>query len=1133
MKVITLLFILIFNFVAFSQEIIINEVSSINSTAWMDENYENPDWIELKNISSSDVNLKNYRISDKDKYDKAWVLPDTILKPNEVILLSASDGAYNSSGKYVIETGGVGIVPGYDEDGFTYLYMEYEGDFVAEFDFTSMRNVGMFGAAGITFKEELTDEAKYFGVYNLQRDRYSYALMRRTEVGKGTEVDYSYHHNINPWGLIRLERTGNTIIAYDIENGYDWREFARFEASFKGKGYIGLGFTTSKMTEIGKFTFSSFKLNGEAVSIDSFNHIDIDVVEPSRFYKSNEIHTDFKLSRSGETITLWDADGNIEHSLEVPAQNVDISYARKDNGQMLLSYPATPGLENKNFYNGRCDIPILETNGGFFDSAKEISFEIKSGETIYYTLNGDEPTNSSKLYSSPFTINHTTVVRAKAFATGKLPSKTLTRTFFIDDQYTLPVVSMATDSLNIWDPEKGLFSEPNLYWPNDKLGHFEIWNKDGQLEMYSDGTMRLHGQRSRRFEQKSIRFHANAISDSTDYSHPFFGNGSYKKYEKILFRNGGTGWTSAILTDAFAHQILAKIPDLTTSRYRAAISYLNGKFYGLVNMREKVDEDLLAEQFDISEESVNFAEDDLSAGNGTSGDFYSDLTDIMAMDMNSDQAYQFVADNFDLDNLYSYLASQIFICNIDWPWKNVKYWMSEELDGKWRFLPHDMDYTFGCSAAAWEFDIFKLLKDDQFYPNFIRKLWENQKIKDGTINRICDLMNSVFLPENTKPVLEKMILEIKDYIELQHNTYEESADLWAHSMDRMRAFADRRAFRLREHMYSYFNCGDSALVHLDVNDNTAGYIKLNSLTVNEFPWNGFYFSGVPITVEAVANPGHNFLKWSNPKYGNNPKITVNPEDAMTLFAIYDVSAEPKAVVINEIMYKAAENHDTGDWIELYNPNDESVDLSFWALTDSNPDNIYTFPTSTILDAKSYIVITRNGDDFEKYHNDIDYLDNMEFGLSDDDAVKLYSINGELVDSVDYNSKIPWPTEADGTGASIELVKPERDNSLGVNWKASLNLYGTPGRKNSIDTGVTVDSKKQFRVFPNPVSTYISVRANGMDLWYRIIDKTGKIVLEGNFSYATTINTQNLSIGSYILEVLGDGMRKSLPIVVVR
>ncbi len=1133
MKWFIILFIFSFPLFSFAQNIVINEVSSINSSAWIDEDYDSPDWIELKNIGQSPINLNEYRISDKDDAAKAWVLPDTTLNPNDIILISASDKSYNSSGKYVIEADGSGIVPTHDEDGFAYLYMPFAGDFVAEFDFSSMRNTGTFGAAGITFKEELTDEAKFFGVYNLRQDRTTYGLMRRTELEKETEIDYSYHHNVYPWGLIRLERKGGTIIAYDKENGFEWREFARFDGAFKQNGYLGLGFSSAKLEKQGKFTFSSFKVNGEEIDIESLDLIDIKLVKASKLYKSNEVHTDFKLSRSGETLTLWNAAGDVEDQLTVPAQNVDISYARVENGEMKLSYPSTPNAENDNFYVGRCEIPTLKTNGGFFEHSAVVSFNSKSGETIRYTLDGSEPTDKSITYAIPLEIKKTSVLRAKAFADNKLPSKTLTRTFFIGVDNSLPFISMATDSLNLWDEDTGLFIDKNLYWPNDKLGHFEIWNKEDELEMYSDGTMRLHGQKSRRFEQKSIRFHANSISDSTEFTHPFFGNESYKSYNKILFRNGGTGWSSAIITDAYACTLLKDMPSVIVGNSRAGVSYLNGKFYGIVNIREKVDEDLIAEKYNISSESINFIEDEFVAGNGSAGDFYNDYMKIMSMDMNTDEAYKYVADNIELDNLYDYLASQIFICNIDWPWKNVKYWMSEELDGKWRFVPHDMDYSFGCSAAFWEYDIFPLIQEDKTYPNFIRKLWENRQLKEETINRICDLMNSRFLPENTRPILEIMEEEVEPYIQLQKDTYAESAEDWHYSMDKMRAFADRRAFRLKEHMTKYFNCGDSALVHLDLNNKEAGYVRVNSLTLKSFPWSGFYFTDVPITIEAVAYPGHKFLKWSDDKYGTNPKITFKPDEILNLIAIFDKSEEALQIVINEIMYKASDDHDTGDWIELYNPNTSSVNLSNWQLTDSNPDNIFTFENGTMMAPESYLVIARKGDDFSKYHHDIEYLDDLGFGLSDEDAVKLYNETGDLVDSVEYTASVPWPTSADGTGLSIELIDTKYDNSLGENWAASLNINGTPGSTNSVDTSISTVGLSAIQVYPNPSSDYLFIRTKMENFGYKIYSMQGELIAQDKSHYLEIIDCHDLPVGTYYIEVMSDNESLSLPFVVIR
>ena len=90
-----------------------------------------------------------------------------------------------------------------------------------------------------------------------------------------------------------------------------------------------------------------------------------------------------------------------------------------------------------------------------------------------------------------------------------------------------------------------------------------------------------------------------------------------------------------------------------------------------------------------------------------------------------------------------------------------------------------------------------------------------------------------------------------------------------------------------------------------------------------------------------------------------------------------------------------------------------------------------------------------------------------------ELIKLTNAEGLVVDSLTYDDKAPWPIEADGEGATLELLDPESDNSLGENWKASVG-HGTPGRKNSVVTSLDEINKviipEKFSLsqnFPNP------------------------------------------------------------------
>ena len=191
-------------------------------------------------------------------------------------------------------------------------------------------------------------------------------------------------------------------------------------------------------------------------------------------------------------------------------------------------------------------------------------------------------------------------------------------------------------------------------------------------------------------------------------------------------------------------------------------------------------------------------------------------------------------------------------------------------------------------------------------------------------------------------------------------------------------------------------------------------------------------------------------------------------DTVTIFQI-----NPVSIVINEINYNSADSLDTEDWVELYNPNDFFVDISGWYFKDEDDNHIFVFPDKTIINQKDYLVLCRSQSKINHFFPEVNnYVGDFDFGLSGSgELIRLFDIAGNLIDSLVYDDDPPWPIEADGSGATLELLHPSLDNSLAKNWDASTN-HGTPGKQNSVYTGVVENQvqPRQFRIYqnyPNP------------------------------------------------------------------
>lgn len=151
----------------------------------------------------------------------------------------------------------------------------------------------------------------------------------------------------------------------------------------------------------------------------------------------SELHTNFKLSGSGEYLALLDEDGNVvtEFNPAFPEQQTDVSYGYFNNAYINFSEP-TPGADNEESGKAIIPAPGFSKTHGFFDT--EFSLEITSDVQdckIYYTTDGSEPSASNgTIYSSPVSITTTSVVRAVSIVGNQTPGSITTQTYiFIDD----------------------------------------------------------------------------------------------------------------------------------------------------------------------------------------------------------------------------------------------------------------------------------------------------------------------------------------------------------------------------------------------------------------------------------------------------------------------------------------------------------------------------------------------------------------------------------------------------------------------------------------------------------------------------------------------------------------------------
>ncbi|MFC2130184.1 CotH kinase family protein [Bacteroidota bacterium] len=232
----------------------------------------------------------------------------------------------------------------------------------------------------------------------------------------------------------------------------------------------------------------------------------------------------------------------------------------------------------------------------------------------------------------------------------------------------------------------------------------------------------------------------------------------------------------------------------------------------------------------------------------------------------------------------------------------------------------------------------------------------------------------------------------------------------------------------------------------------------------------------PLFIDVDKN---NFrLKYNSPCINaGDPDSELDPDGTRADIGAFYFNMANNDIVINEINYNSSESHDTEDWIELYNPTSTNVDLSYWVFCDENDTHKFYFPEETQIKPFGFIILCRDLNKFLEYHPDEKVcLGDFDFGLSGSgELIRLYNLDGKLIDSVEYDDKLPWPENADGNGPTLELISSDIDNTNPNNWRA-YDGYGTPGEEN-LHLDVKELNNFFLSVYPNPFSDILIFEIN--------------------------------------------------------
>jgi hypothetical protein len=850
--------------------------------------------------------------------------------------------------------------------------------------------------------------------------------------------------------------------------------------------------------------------------------------------QTSPLHANFKISASGETLLLADSSGVVIDSITIPPSTPDISYGRTSDGTLpWIFQKPSPGSRNTGYeIEGVADSISLSHRGGFYSSPITLTLSA-GGSRIFYTLDGSVPDSTDAEYAAPINIPKTTVFKAISIKANTLPTRPITHTYFIGESTALPVISLSADSSDLFDADSGIYTDYWMDW--ERPAHIEFFEDDKSPGFSEDCGINIVGNQSAEWAQKSIAVKFKKEYGISSITYPLFPGFRVNTFKSFVLRNSGNDFQYTHIRDALM-QTLVKDLDIDYLEYRPATTFINGQYWGIYNIREKVSEHYVANRYGVDPDNIDMLEDNMTVLHGDSLQ-YRQLIDYMSTnDMSTTAAYDYVNSVVDLDECILYFAAQAYYDNMDWPGCNIKYWRERSAVGKWRWILFGLDFGFGLYGhGEWEDHIaFMFSPEETRYSNppwatlFQRKIVENPIIRNRFINQLADLLNTNFQSPRVVNTINSMANHIASEI-TKHRT---RWGLTGENLDKMTSFAQNRPACLRTHVRNYFHCGNDG--QITITSTAGGSVRLNTLALHssDMPFSGTYFQGNAVHLKAIPSPGYKFGGWSGAVTSKSDTLSLLINSTTSIAAAFSVdSSDTNGIVINEINYHSFDLFNGGDWIELYNDSRQSIDMSGWAFTDGDSTHRFTFPAGTVLGSDEYLVLAEDTDDFVSHFPGIsNFTGEMNFGLSSyGEIIELVDEKGRVIDSLAYDVQAPWPTEANGLGPTLELGNPASDNALGSNWRASAG-HGSPGRKNSAEIILHVADAKTFpsefwlfQNFPNPFNpkTVISYELPVMSrASLKVYDLLGREVatlvneIKPAGSYSVGWNAQGMPSGVY-------------------
>lgn len=622
----------------------------------------------------------------------------------------------------------------------------------------------------------------------------------------------------------------------------------------------------------------------------------------------SQLHTDFSIAALASEVFLRSPEGCVADYVDVGRLYADISFGRTESGAWEYFLAPTPAAENTTESRpGFSATPLLDPPGGFYEAA-EVSI---SGAQVRYTLDGAVPTSQSEAYGAPLDLEaglQPVVVRAVAFEEGLWPSRVATSTYFEDlslIESDVRIISLTAEPDDLFDPQTGIYEFGPDYeraYPHFGANFWELWERDVHVEYFEAGGERLFSQDagiqiaggySRAFDQRNFELIARSGYGPEIFAGQVFDDEEISSFTRLYLRNGGD-WCGTQLVDGIVQSLFrgedgSRNPHADLPAYEPALVYINGEFWGLYEVKERLDESYAAAHHGADPDAldrvkVGWTRDaNWEIEQGTWAAF--DELEALRVGADLSQAAEWEAFDalVDLTNFATIQAAQGWIGNTDWWYNNIRMWRPTP-DGEFRW----MGYDFGHGYTSANYDHLGPTVVGSWPALPVADALENDAFRALFVNVHADFLNTSFRAESAAANVDELAAEVRPVMAMQRDRWCGGASMpaWEDSVAYARDFASQRGGFIEQHLVQHLNLGARVDLALAAEPAGGGQFALAAVEVKT-GFSGTYYAGVPLTITAIPAEGYTFVAWNGAQYSTDPVLTLTPEGDVALTAVFE------------------------------------------------------------------------------------------------------------------------------------------------------------------------------------------------------------------------------------------------------